>query len=139
MIFIHWKGDNMNLGNVPRVLAVILLLLVAYALFGCGPDMKGIVTALAQSDRSWCAYWAGTPAFSGPFRISGSGVDGGSATCTAETFNVQQGQLQPQFGGTQAPAVVTPGGDVILRAQPRIWLEGPPQYEQVDPQTLRRR
>lgn len=114
---------------------LMILATVAALAAGCGPNMKGIVEALTASDRSWCAYWAGTPAFSGPFRISGSGVDGGSAKCTDSEFVVNTAAAP---GASQPPAVVTPGGDVILRAAPRVWLEGPPQYEQVDPQTLRR-
>lgn len=120
-----------------RILSVLTAVGICILFTGCGPNVEGIVKALSTSDRSWCFFWAGTPAFSGPFRVGGSGIDGGSATCTAETFTVNQGGALGT-GGTQAPAVVTPGGDVILRAQPRVWLEQPPAYEQVDPQTLRR-
>lgn len=72
-------------------MGIILLLLLTLLVAGCGPNVQGIVAELAKSDRSWCFYWAGTPAFSGPFRVSGSGIDGGAANCGAEAHTVNQG------------------------------------------------
>lgn len=128
-------------------LLMLSVILLAIAAAGCGPNVQGIVAELAKSKRSWCFYWAGTPAFSGPFRISGSGIEAegegsAGADCNAEKhiIGIKGAAGQGQDGALQAPgAVVTPGGDVILRAAPRVWLEGPPEYEQVDPQTLRRK
>ncbi len=89
--------------------ALALALGLALAAAGCGPNVKGIVTELAKSDRSWCFYWAGTPAFSGPFRAGGSGIDGGSATCTAESFTVNQGMGAAGAGGPLlVPRVLVP-------------------------------
>lgn len=102
------------------------MLALALVVAGCGPNVQGIVEALAQSERSWCFYWAGTPAFSGPFRVGGSGIHGGIATCTAETYTVNQGGMT-----AEGAPLVAPGGTVILPAPPRVFQQEVPTYREV--------
>jgi hypothetical protein len=56
----------------------MLALLVALCLTGCGPNLKEMVQAAAQSDRSWCLSATG---YGVDLKVGGSGVGDGDMSC----------------------------------------------------------
>lgn len=113
-----------------------LLVVLALGLTGC-VNTASMVKELSKSKRSWCLYWAGGMGV-GAVRVSGSGVESegdgtAAAMCdhNAGSVNMTGGPAAP---GTLPPAaIVTPGGDVILRAAPRILQQEAPTYREVEP------
>ena len=111
----------------------IALALAAVLLAGCSPISADIVKAMAASDRSWCVWWGGGMGV-GPVRMGGSGVDGGSAKCNGETFEVNTTAT-----GLPGGVVVGPGGTLMLPAQPRILQQEAPTFREVEPPPPARR
>lgn len=62
-----------------------LVIATGLVLGGCSPVTTSMIKELSQSERSWCVSIS---TVYGTARVGGSGIQGGTVTCTQEGLSV---------------------------------------------------